>query len=41
MAKNVFTGVKGKIVILQFTAACCKVCREEMPYLEKDIWKAY
>jgi peroxiredoxin len=33
--------LKGKIVILQFTAAWCKVCREEMPYLERDIWKAY
>lgn len=33
--------LKGKIVILQFTAAWCKVCREEMPYLEKDIWQAY
>jgi len=33
--------LKGKIVILQFTASWCKVCREEMPYLEKDIWQAY
>lgn len=33
--------LKGKIVILQFTASWCEVCREEMPYLERDIWQAY
>jgi peroxiredoxin len=33
--------LKGKIVILQFTASWCSVCREEMPHLEKDIWQAY
>lgn len=33
--------LKGKIVILQFTASWCHVCREEMPYLEKDVWQAY
>ena len=32
--------LKGKIVILQFTASWCSVCREEMPHLEKDIWQA-
>ena len=31
----------GKIVILQFTASWCSVCREEMPHLEKDVWQAY
>ncbi|MEO7213866.1 TlpA disulfide reductase family protein [Mucilaginibacter sp.] len=31
----------GKIVILQFTASWCSVCREEMPHLEKEVWQAY
>jgi len=30
---------KGKIVMLQFTASWCSVCRKEMPYIEKDIWQ--
>ena len=29
---------KGKIVMLQFTASWCSVCRKEMPFIEKDIW---
>lgn len=33
--------LRGKIVILQFTASWCSVCRTEMPYLEADVWKAY
>ncbi|NOR88602.1 MAG: redoxin domain-containing protein [Bacteroidales bacterium] len=30
---------KGKVVMLQFTASWCSVCRDEMPYIEKDIWR--
>ncbi len=30
--------LKGKVVMLQFTASWCGVCRKEMPHIEKDIW---
>jgi len=30
--------LKGKVVVLQFTASWCKVCREEMPHLENEVW---
>lgn len=29
---------RGKVVMLQFTASWCGVCREEMPHIEKLIW---
>ncbi|MFC1784842.1 TlpA family protein disulfide reductase [Candidatus Neomarinimicrobiota bacterium] len=32
-----FTELKGKVIMLQFTASWCSVCRQEMPYIEKDI----
>ena len=32
---------KGRIVLLQFTASWCSVCRLEMPHLEKEIWQVY
>jgi peroxiredoxin len=31
--------LKGKVVMLQFTASWCSVCRKEMPHIEKEIWK--
>lgn len=31
--------LKGKVVMLQFTASWCSVCRTEMPYIEKEIWQ--
>lgn len=30
--------LRGKVVMLQFTASWCGVCIREMPFIEKDIW---
>jgi len=32
--------LKGKVVVLQFTASWCSVCRQEMPHLEQEVWLA-
>lgn len=32
---------KGKVIVLQFTASWCSVCRKEMPYLEKYAWQRF
>jgi len=31
--------LKGRVVMLQFTASWCSVCRKEMPFIEEEIWK--
>ena len=33
--------LKGKVVVLQFTASWCSVCRKEMPHLEKEVWQKF
>jgi peroxiredoxin len=40
-SKTSLKKLRGKIVVLQFTASWCSVCRKEMPHLEADVWKAY
>lgn len=30
--------LKGSVVMLQFTASWCSVCRKEMPFIEEEIW---
>lgn len=32
---------EGKVVMLQFTASWCSVCRKEMPFIEDEIWAKY
>ena len=32
---------RGKVVMLQFTASWCGVCRKEMPFIEKEIWQKH
>ena len=33
--------LKGKVVMFQFTASWCGVCRKEMPHIEAEIWKEH
>ncbi len=33
--------LKGKVIMLQFTASWCGVCRKEMPHIESEIWQKH
>jgi len=39
--KEMLSSLRGKVVMLQFTASWCGVCRKEMPFIEKDIWQKH
>lgn len=32
---------KGKVVVVYFWATWCPYCREELPYLESELWEKY
>jgi thiol-disulfide isomerase/thioredoxin len=38
---KLLNSLRGRVVMLQFTASWCSVCRKEMPRIESDIWQKY
>ena len=40
-SKTTMDDLKGDVIMLQFTASWCSVCRKEMPHIEKEIWNIY
>lgn len=39
--KSILSSLRGKVIMLQFTASWCGVCRKEMPHIEKEIWQKH
>lgn len=39
--KVILSSLRGKVVMLQFTASWCGVCRKEMPHIEEQIWQRH
>ena len=37
--RSTLSNQRGKVVMLQFTAGWCGVCRKEMPHIESEIWQ--
>ena len=35
------SSLRGKVIMLQFTASWCGVCRKEMPFIEREIWQKH
>lgn len=35
------SSLRGKVIMLQFTASWCGVCRKEMPHIESQIWQKH
>lgn len=40
-SKMTLSSLRGKVVMLQFTASWCGVCRKEMPHIESRIWQRH
>ena len=39
--KMKLSSLRGRVVMLQFTASWCGVCRKEMPFIESEIWQKH